>query len=162
MAQLHPLNEEQISRQYRSGGKVIGVSGPRRSGLTTLLDSLVKNWVDESGVGKRIESIDLRQYSELPLFKNEIQTRFGLDEPLSSAEELSTLVKECIYSEIGLCYFQNFHNASSETKEFILSGVLSRSLPHGTGAMANILIEGAVDFEKLAEIIESENCNSAS
>jgi len=149
MSRLHPYRQEQISKWLGQGGQVAAIVGPKRSGLTKYVNSLLPIWGNnELGGGTRF-SIDLRRHSQPNDVLSVIAAHLNLENLPANDDDLSQVFLDASIQKVCLWCFENFHRATPDTQRLLLTACLNSSLPHGTSALSNFIFEGAVDFENL-------------
>lgn len=150
MANLPPSREEQVARVLRSGGRVVAISGPRRTGLTWYVNSKLPNWLSDTGSGRSKHVFDVKEFRTAETMLQGIAIKLRLKNIPTNCRELSNCFLELSSTSGSTIVFLNFHRGTPELQDLLLSTCLDSGLPHGTSLFPNFILEGAVNFEEMS------------
>lgn len=140
MAHLNTHQQEKINKWFSTGGRIAAIAGPRRSGLTWCVDTLVARIATEQNT--RLYSIDIRENSQIDTVRHDIASQTKTRHT-DGTGDLSAIFQK---SPSGLWYFKNFHRANPELSELILNSCVRSQVHQATSS--NFIFEGAVEFEE--------------
>ncbi len=145
MAHLSTHQQEKIIKWFSRGGRVAAVAGPRRSGLTWYVDTLVGRVVAEYGT--RLVTVDIHEQSdELEVTKSVARQ---LRVHSSNSHDFMSLIQNATNC---LWYVKNLHRGRPEVRKWILGSCLR--VNQQTRDSHNFVLEGACDFDDAISDIE--------